>query len=303
MKWIGTTMSVATSIIRPARSAPHLKSPAPNAANSRVATIASVHLPTGDQSKSPSSMWAPTVELTTIKSTARQRSSSCECSFRNSPAKLDHEIGGGGAATSTRRGAAADRRPASAWPAGSGDVAGDRCSAAAKLEISHPLRPGLVGRLQAHQSLVRRERLVELPAPLLGKRRSRQRVNVVGSHGEDLLAQCDRLGVAAALQGQPSLGKPSLDVALFASLFGLASLFFGAFDLLRLEPVQLGLKLRKVLGRLGAAGDGVVIVAKVPVESDDQFPGLVARRDPALAHTRPIPEHRADLSWRVSSPG
>ena len=96
MKWIGTTMSVATSIIRPARSAPHLNRPAPKAANSRVATIASEHLPTGDQSKSPNSRWAPTVELTTIKSTARQRSSSCECSLRNSPAKLDHEKGGGG---------------------------------------------------------------------------------------------------------------------------------------------------------------------------------------------------------------
>ncbi len=55
MKWIGTTISVVTSIICPARSAPQRMSTMPKAANMSVATIASEHFPKGDQSFSPSS--------------------------------------------------------------------------------------------------------------------------------------------------------------------------------------------------------------------------------------------------------
>ena len=99
MKWIGTTISVVISIIRPARSAPQRTRPMPRAANMSVATIASEHLPTGDQSRSPSIRCAPTVELTTMSRTARQRISFCQCSWRNSPATLDQEKGGGASFT------------------------------------------------------------------------------------------------------------------------------------------------------------------------------------------------------------
>ena len=141
MKWIGTTISVATSIIRPARLAPHLKSPAPNAAKSSVATIASVHLPTGDQSRSPSSMCAPTVELTTIKRTARHSRSSCECDLRNSPAKAGHEKVG--AEVTSRTSAGTGR----SCPAGSTACAGSiwgvglrTCSALARFSSARLAR-------------------------------------------------------------------------------------------------------------------------------------------------------------------
>jgi hypothetical protein len=97
---IGITIKVVASIIWPARSAPHFTRPTPNPAHIEENTSARITLPAGDQSKGPRTRLAPTVELTTISKTARHEISFCQCSWRNSPVTVDHEIPGSGAGTS-----------------------------------------------------------------------------------------------------------------------------------------------------------------------------------------------------------
>ena len=150
--------------------------------------------------------------------------------------------------------------------------------ASAELDVTDPLRPGLVERLQPRQGLVRFECQVELAAPLLGIGHQHQRINIVGANGEDLACECDHVGVALFHECLLGQGLPMCDFGVLVRFFGLEAPFVVALGLLCLETVQLTLKFRKTLGRLAAAGDGSVVVAKVPVESDDQVPGLDARR-------------------------
>ena len=257
IKWIGTTISVVTSIICPGRSAPQRRSPIPSAANIKVPTMASPHLPRGDQSRSPRSNCRPTVELTTISKTARQRMSFCQCSSKNSPAMLDHDKG---AAQSDAGRGGFDRAGCPGHECFRAVEADQISGLAARPDGLFPLQPHRVSRLNAEEMLVVLKGPVKVSLPLAAERRHRQGIDMVGPQLQDLAAKGDRFLIAlvfALPAGElDPLGNECFNLLVLGSALALG-IPLDELAAQRLEPcTHLGERLRC----LGAEGHGKVVV-------------------------------------------
>ena len=281
MKWIGTTISVVISIIRPARPAPQRSSPVPSAASSKVPASARVHLPSGDQSRSPSRRCAPTVELTTIKRTARERISFCQCSLTNSDAKPDQERSSG-----TKTASAGERSPP-ARPPRSRRAFAHRGKPLFSQRL-HPSCPHRVTGLKLHQTAVhfaaprQFHRLASVRMPcwpvLRGRPAARQESRRTSRRRRRTAVPRGRCGPAADARTPPGQAW-RVPRPFQPSLFPRRKL--------RSHACELRLQLGKKFGSLRAPRDRRLVVFLAPAKLDDHPPGIDALADRSESPARP----------------